>query len=86
MGDELYVFCSQLALHRKPAVAPLPPPAHTVDSWAWQMCVRIKGKLFMMDDITDNNAGMGWKYGQNMQMGWVIQMVSPMEKSEAALV
>ncbi|TNN62435.1 hypothetical protein EYF80_027343 [Liparis tanakae] len=29
---------------------------------------------------------MGWKYGQNMQMVGVTQMVSPMEQSDAALL
>lgn len=59
---------------------------HTVDSWSLRKCGRIKAKLFMMDDITDNDAVMGWKYGQNMQMGGATQMVSPMEQFEAALV
>lgn len=40
----------------------------------------------MMDDITDSDTVMGWKYGRNMQMVGVTQMVSPMEQSEAALV
>lgn len=31
----------------------------------------------MMDDITDNDSVMGWKYGLNMQMVGVTQMVSP---------
>jgi len=48
--------------------------------------VRIKAELFMMGDFTDNDAVMGWKYGQNMQMVGVTQMVSPMEQSDAALV
>lgn len=71
---------------KKYEVTALPFQIHTVDSWAWQTCVRIKAKLFMMDDITDNGAVMGWKYGLNMQMVGVTQMVSPMEQSEAALV
>lgn len=40
----------------------------------------------MMDDITDNETVMAWKYGLNMQMAGVTQMVSSMEQSEAALV
>lgn len=48
--------------------------------------MRIKAKLFMMDDVTDNDTVMGWKYGLNLQTGGVTQMVSPMEQSEAALV
>lgn len=83
---ELCTLCSQLALHIKSEVTALPSQVHTVDSWSLQTCVRIKAKLFMMDDITDNDTVMGWKYGQNMQMGGVTQMVSPMEQSEAALV
>lgn len=80
------ILCSQLVLHIKPEVTALSFQVHTVDSWALQMCVRIKAKSFMMDDITDNNTVMGWKYGLNMQMVGVTQMVSPMEQSEAALV
>lgn len=83
---ELCILRSRLALHIKSEVTALPSQEHTVDSWALQTCVRIKAKLFMMDDITDNDTVMGWKYGQNMQMGGVTQMVSPMEQSEAALV
>ena len=83
---ELRISCSQLALHIKSEVTAFPFQVHTVDSWALQTCVRIKAKLFMMDDITDNDTVMGWKYGQNMQMVRVTQMVSPMEQSEAALV
>lgn len=70
-------MCSQLVLHIKHEVTALPFQVHTVDSWALQMCVRIKAKLFMMDDITDNDSVMGWKYGLNMQMVGVTQMVSP---------
>lgn len=84
-GNELRTLCSQLALHIKSEVTAL-PSEHTVDSWSLQACVRIKAKLFMMDDITDNDTVIGWKYGRNMQMGGVTQMVSPMEQSEAALV
>lgn len=40
----------------------------------------------MMNDIKDNDTLMGWKYGLNMQMAEVTQMVSPMEQCEAALV
>lgn len=74
---ELCILCSQLALHIKSEVTALPLQVHTVDSWALQTCVRIKAKLFMMDDITDNNTVMGWKYGQNMQMDGVTQMFHP---------
>lgn len=84
-GNKLCTLCSQLALHIKSEVTAL-PSEHTVDSWSLQACVRIKAKLFMMDDITDNDTVIGWKYGRNMQMGGVTQMVSPMEQSEAALV
>lgn len=80
------ILCSQLVLHIKYEVIAIPFQLHTVDSWALQTCVRIKAKLFIMDNITDNNTVMGWKYGLNMQMGGVTQMVSPMEQSEAALV
>lgn len=85
VGNELRTLCSQLALHIKLEVTAL-PSEHTVDSWSLQACMRIKAKLFMMDDITDNDTVIGWKYGRNMQMEGVTQMVSPMEQSEAALV
>lgn len=83
---ELCILCSQLALHIKSEVRALFPQVHTVDSWSLQTCVRKKAKLFMMDDIADDNTVMSWKYGRNMHMGGVTQMVSPMEQSEAALV
>ena len=85
-NKELPILFSQLALHVKSEVTALPPPAHTVDSWTLQTCVWIKAKVFMMDAITDNETVMGWKYGRNIQMGEMTQMVSPMEQSEAALV
>lgn len=85
-SKELPILCSQLALHVKSEVTALPSPAHTVDSWTLQTCVRIKAKVFMMDDMTDSETVMGWKYGRNIQMGEMTQMVSPMEQSEAALV
>lgn len=50
---------SQLVLHIKSEVTAFPFQVHTVDSWALQTCVRIKAKLFMMDDITDNDTVMG---------------------------
>lgn len=81
-----HVLCSQLVLHRKSEVAALLFQLHTVDRWALQTCVTIPAKLFMMDDITDNDTVMAWNDGLNMQMVGVTQMVSPIEKSEAALV
>lgn len=48
-----------VGLHIKSEVTALPFQVHTVDSWALQTCVRIKAKLFMMDDITDSNTVMG---------------------------
>lgn len=57
-----------------------------MDSRALQMWARIKAKLFMMDDITDNNTVMAGSMDLDVQMVEVTQMVSPMEQSEAALV
>lgn len=65
---ELCILYSQLVLHIKSEDTALSFQVHTVDSWALQTCVRIKAKLFMMDDITDNDTSVGWKYGLNMQM------------------
>lgn len=56
---ELCIFGSQLVLHIKSEVTAFLCQVHTVDSWALQTCVRIKAKLFMMDDITDNDTVMG---------------------------
>lgn len=59
VGKELlHISCSQLALHMKPEDTALPFQVHTVDSWALRTCVKIKAKLFMMDDITDNDTVM----------------------------
>lgn len=67
-GNRTALIMLLVCLRRKSEVTALPFKAHTLDSWALQMCVRIKAKLFMMDDITDSDTVMGWKYGQNTQM------------------
>lgn len=72
-----HILCSQLVLHIKSEVRALPFHVHTVDSWALQMCMRIKAKLFVMDGVTDNDTVMAWKYGLNMQMVRVTQMEHP---------
>lgn len=59
VGKELlHISCSQLALRMKCEDTALPFQVHTVDSWALRTCVRIKAKLFMMDDITYNDTVM----------------------------
>lgn len=68
-GKKNCALCSKLALHIKSEVTALPSQEHTVDSWALEKCVRIKAKLFMMDDITDSDSN-GLEVRTEYADGW----------------